>query len=126
MPHATPITPNDASKIEIVFEISGGIGGVEQSWIIRGDGSVQDQAGKTYAVPAIEVAQLLSEVTAAGFFDLAAAYEDIACADCFAYSISVNDGQRIKRVRMLDGGQLPEQAQQVIRLLRAFVSAFAP
>lgn len=114
----------DASSNRIVFEIGGGIAGIRQSWTINADGSVQDQNGRTYAAPASEVTQLLSEVTAAGFFDLAESYEDIACADCFAYTITVSDGRRIKRVRMLDGGQLPDQAQQVIKLLRAFVSAF--
>lgn len=72
------------------------------------------------------MAQLLGELTAAGFFDLNETYEDIACADCFAYSISVNDGQRLKRVKMLDGGQLPEQARRVVGVLREFVSALEP
>ncbi len=114
------------SKVEIAFEISGGIGGMTQSWIIRGDGSVVDHNGKAYALPPTQVAQLLGEITAAGFFDLNETYEDIACADCFAYSISVNDGQRAKRVRMLDGGQLPERAQRVVGALREFVLALEP
>ncbi|BCX02204.1 MAG: hypothetical protein KatS3mg053_0142 [Candidatus Roseilinea sp.] len=118
--------PNDSSEVEITFQISGGIGGIEQSWVIRDDGSVSDKTGKTYAVAPERVARLLNEVTAAGFFELDAAYEDIACADCFAYAITINDGKQSKRVTMLDGGQLPDRAKRVIELLRAFVSALEP
>ncbi|PJF47590.1 MAG: hypothetical protein D6709_01425 [Chloroflexi bacterium] len=132
-PARTPAAPPPAatrasaeSEIEIAFQISGGIGGIERSWVIRGDGSVMDHNGKTYALPPAQVAQLLAELTAAGFFELDETYEDIACADCFAYSITVNDGQRAKRVRMLNGGQLPEQAQRVVGALREFVSALEP
>lgn len=85
-----------------------------------------DHDGKVYALPPMQAAQLLGELTAAGFFDLNETYEDIACADCFAYSISVVHGQRAKRVEMLDGGQLPEQARPVVGVLREFVLAPEP
>lgn len=116
----------DPSKIEIAFAVSGGIGGIEQSWLIRGNGSVLHNTGQTYAIAPARVAQLLDELTTAGFFNLDATYEDIACADCFAYSISVNDGRQAKRVKMLDGGQLPDQARRIVELLREFVSALEP
>ncbi|MCS6849354.1 MAG: hypothetical protein RMN52_16770 [Anaerolineae bacterium] len=117
----------DSSEIEIFFEISGGIGGIRQSWTIRGNGEVLGREGKTYTMPPTRVAQLLYKLTSAGFFDLGAVYEEyVVCADCFEYLIQVNDGRRVKRVRIVDSGQLPDQVQQVVRILRGFVSELEP
>jgi len=126
-PPPRPTEPASAAPaaVEITFELSGGIGGQYALWTIRGDGRITRDNGERYSVPPERVAQLLDEITRAGFFDLQEVYKEAECADCFSYVIAVNDGRRTHRVSMLDSGQLPAPARQVVVVFREFVSALA-
>jgi len=125
-PRPTEPAPAAPGAAEITFELSGGIGGQYALWTIRGDGRITRDNGESYTIPPERVAQLLDEITDAGFFDLKAVYKEAECADCFSYVIAVNDGRRTHRVSMLDSGQLPAQARQVVAALRGFVAGLAP
>jgi hypothetical protein len=124
-PRPTEPAPVAPAGVEITFELSGGVGGQYALWTIRGDGQITRDNGESYTIPPERVAQLLDEITDAGFFDLRAVYKEVECADCFFYIIAVNDGRRAHRVSMLDSGQLPASAKQIVMLLRDFVSALA-
>jgi hypothetical protein len=127
-PPPRPPTPTLTSlAFEITFEISGGIGGQYALWTIRSDGQVsrRDQAGvEHYMVQPEEASRLMEALRTAGFFALRPVYEDVACADCFVYVITMNDGQRVHQVRALDAGNLPAEVQAVVNLLRNFVASF--
>jgi hypothetical protein len=127
-PPPRPPTPTLTSlAFEITFEISGGIGGQYALWTIRSDGQVsrRDQAGvERYMVQPEEASRLMEALRTAGFFALRPVYQNVMCADCFVYVITVNDGQRVHQVRALDAGDLPAEVQAVVRTLKSFVASF--
>ena len=127
-PPPRPPTPTLTSlAFEITFEVSGGVGGQYVLWTIRSDGQVswQNWAGaEQYVVQPEEASRLMEALRTADFFALRPIYQNVMCADCFVYVITVNDGQRVHQVRALDAGDLPAEVQAVVNLLRNFVASF--
>lgn len=124
-PSATSL-PTGQRAIEITFKIEGGFVGRDESWIIRGDGRIQRSMGETsstYTVAPERVAELLSAMQTAGFFDFDELYEASICADCFIYTITVADGQRLKRTKAVADNQLPEAVREVVSLLEQFTAS---
>ncbi len=115
------------ATVEILFEVSGGVGGQYAKWTIYGDGQISRQGrfdSEQYVTAPEDVRRLLDNLYAAGFLDLQTAYANVMCADCFNYVIAVRDGQRSHRVYAVDAGQLPAEMRHVIQILRTFVNAF--
>lgn len=130
-PRTSPPSPSapspDPSTVQIVFEVSGGVGGQYAKWTIHGDGRVSRQGrfdSEQYVTTPENVSRLLEELRAAGFFDLRVSDEGVWCADCFNYVIAVSDGRRSHDVRAIDAGQLPAEVRMIIQMLRTFVAAF--
>ncbi len=125
-PPRAPIPTLTSLAFEITFEVSGGIGGQYVLWTIRSDGQVsrQDRAGVAqYVVQPEEASRLMEALRAAGFFALRPVYQEVMCADCFIYVITVNDGQRVHRVRALEA-TMPAEVQAVVNLLKNFIASF--
>ena len=94
---ATSTAAPRRSISEGAFEYSrtGGVTGTDERWRFFSDGRVVDAQGVEYEIPETEIASLLEEIEALGFYDWEVGRNRLgSCADCFTYTISAhNDGQ---------------------------------
>lgn len=128
---ATP-TQGDAVPLEdgavIVFKREGGIAGVSEAWRVYPDGRVMADGAQPNHVAPEEVALLLSEIEALGFFKMNSAYgQSSQCADCFYYTLTVAVGEKTKTVETVDAASdAPPELQQVLEKVSAWLSGVAP
>jgi hypothetical protein len=116
-----------------VYSRDGGIAGLNEVWTIYPDGSVShavhpqgEGPEKQYQVSVDEVAGLLSQLQALGFFELTGSYMPLdTCCDRITYGIEARRGRQANRVITLDGApQTPPELWQAIDLLNAFIAQF--
>jgi len=127
-PVATP-TPSQAEPVRsasdklsgqlggavITYQMSGGFAGITQQWAIYADGRITRSDGREWQITPAEVEQLLADIKAAGFFDLADNYMPLnTCCDRFAYALTVNSDGQTKTVTTIDAApNVPEGLSKV-------------
>ena len=115
-PPTTTFAPNTA----VIFKRTGGIGGLNEEWIIFTDGRIQTTSTTIPELSAERVSQLLNSLETAGFFELDDTYlpED-TCCDRFFYEITAVNNSTFHTVTTLeDTPDMPEALQQTLRLIQ--------
>jgi glucose/arabinose dehydrogenase len=122
-------TGNDVAQAPdqavIVFKRGGGFAGVDEEWTIKVDGTVESKDGKVASVAPEQVAAVLAEVKAMGFFDMAEAYgQKDTCNDCFTYEVTVTMGGQTKTVSTHDAAKdAPAELGQILNAIMTLVGA---
>jgi hypothetical protein len=122
----TPVRPttDPTGGVAILFQRSGGLLPSELQWAVYLDGRVVTGKGEEESVPAGQVQALLAELNGLGFFELQDSYGlSAVCNDCYTYSITVNDGGRVKTVIAVEGAaDTPDTVLAIIDALNTFLS----
>ena len=122
----TPVPPtaDPTGGVAILFQRSGGLLPSDLQWAVYPDGRVVTGKGEEKSVSADQVQALLTELNGLGFFDLRDSYGlSSVCNDCYTYSITVNDGGRVKTVVAVGGAaDTPDTVLAIIDALNAFLS----
>jgi hypothetical protein len=123
-PLTSPLMPGEAL---IVYHRSGGIAGLDETWLIYPDGRVQYQgglAGQAKQLTANQLNRLIEQVRASNFFQLKDSYVPAdTCCDRFLYEITVSLDGRVKTVRTLQAepdvpatlGNLPADINSILQ-----------
>lgn len=120
---STPVPPttDPTGGVAILFQRSGGLLPSDLQWAVYSDGRVVTGQGEEKSVPAERVQALLAELDGLGFFDLDDSYGlSAVCNDCYTYSITVNDGGRVKTVVAVDGAaDTPDTVLAIVEAIQA-------
>lgn len=117
---ATAVTRPGTQEEVIVYARTGGIAGISEQWRFLEDGRVFDEQGVEYSVSDSDIANMIEEMDALGFF----AWEFEAprlgsCADCFTYSIAATYDGQSSQVIFLDGQQdVPEEIWSILEAIQ--------
>ncbi|MEW5986129.1 MAG: protealysin inhibitor emfourin [Chloroflexota bacterium] len=108
----------------ITYQRSGGFAGVMEEYTIQSDGTVATKDGRTFQVEAAQVAQLVEDIEALGFFDLTGDYlPDDTCCDRFEYILTVTKGDQSNTVMTVDAAEeAPAELFQIIDKVNAFIA----
>ena len=123
---APPSPTADATGgVAILFQRSGGLLPGDLQWAIYPDGRVVTGKGEEKSVTLDQVQALLAEIRLLGFFDLQDSYGlSSVCNDCYTYSITVNDGGRVKTVIAVEGAtDTPGTVLEIIGAINTFLSS---
>ena len=121
----TPPPTSDATGgVAILFQRSGGLLPSDLQWAVYPDGRVVTGKGEEKSTSADQVRALLVELNTLGFFDLQDSYGmSSVCNDCYTYSITVNDGGRVKTVIAVQGAtDTPDSVLDIIDTINSFVA----
>lgn len=104
----------------IVYERSGGLAGVSDRRAVYPDGRIVSSEGQERWGTEQEVAELLDEVEALGFFEMQDAYGPLnACCDRFIYQITILRGDKAKTVRVVEAEpDIPQEFWRVAELIQ--------
>jgi hypothetical protein len=119
---ATPAT-NDMDEAAITFHLSGGLAGVDETWTIYPNGRVVYPEGEEQNLDAAQVATLLDDIEALGFFEMKDSYGQFSqCNDCFTYTLSVSSGGKVKSVSTKEGASdTPPELLQILAKINSLV-----
>ncbi|HAX82450.1 MAG TPA: hypothetical protein DCY40_07790 [Actinobacteria bacterium] len=106
------------------IHISGGIAGIDETWMLAADGTVLGPEEYLGAMTSDDRARLEAAIDAAGFFDLDSEYlPDDQCCDRFLYELTVTRGGVTHSVTTLDGADAPEA---LFLLINTFLEVVRP
>jgi hypothetical protein len=119
---------NEAAGVTIVLEMSGGIAGKMEKWVIYPDGRVTANGAELGTASAEQVQALVRELEGLGFYELEDRYGHLStCNDCFNFTILLLREQGEKTVSYVDGGSgVPEQVFEITARIHAFLSELEP
>lgn len=100
--------------VAIVLRREGGFAGRKDLWTIYNAGRVESNKGETQQIGPEAVRALLQDLAANGFFELQDRYINPGCADCYEYTLTVNDQGKTKTVQANDAGKMPDTLRQSI------------
>jgi hypothetical protein len=117
-------TTNATGGVAILFQRSGGLLPSDLQWAVYPDGRVVTGKGEEKSASADRVQSLLAELNDLGFFGLQSSYGlSSVCNDCFTYSITVNDGSRVKTVIAVEGAaDTPGSVLEIIDTINGFLA----
>jgi hypothetical protein len=116
--------PKDFSKISIVLEKSGGIAGEMERWTINGNGQVVSSKGGQRSLDPAAVGSVVEQLEQMGFFEMEEGGLPTSCRDCFTYTLTVSDGERVKTVTAVEGAvETPQDVLQAVGLVAGLVGA---
>ncbi len=122
---STPVLPttDPTGGVAILFQRSGGLLPSDLQWAIYSDGRVVTGQGEEKSVSAEQVQTLLAELKGLGFFELQDSYGlSATCNDCYTYSITINDGNRVKTVVAVVGAaDTPDTVLAIIEAIETFL-----
>ena len=106
------------------IHISGGIAGIDETWVLAADGTILGPGSHVGLLTADQRARLEAAIVAAGFFDLDSEYlpED-PCCDRFNYEVTITSGGRTHTVATIDGADAPES---LFTLIGTFLEVVRP
>jgi len=134
MASPTSVTPSEGKigaigdEAVIVFKRGGGLAGVSEEWRIYPDGQVVSMGAPPRKAPAEEVALLISEIKALGFFEMNDVYGRFSrCADCFHYDLTVTSAGKTKTVSTMDAASdAPPELQKVLEKVTTLLASLPP
>ncbi len=111
----------------IDYSRTGGFIGIDERWRLFADGRVTDAQGVEYEVSEIEIAGLLDEIEALGFYDWEIGPERLgSCADCFTYTISAHQDGQSNQLSFVDAQNgVPEGIWVILDRIQAIVDSIA-
>lgn len=91
------------------IRVSGGIAGIDETWVLAADGTVNGPLGRSGSLAPDQVEALADAVIDARFFDFDAEYlpED-RCCDRFTYELTITQGGRTHTVATVDAADAPD------------------
>jgi len=116
----------------IIFEQSGGIAGIQETWRIYGDGRVvkEDRHGQTAPaerIPAEAVRDAIERIVGGGFLDLADEYLPAdRCCDRFTYRLTVVYDGTEKTVTTMDGAERPPALTEALEVVNQLIGQATP
>ncbi|MDX1416142.1 MAG: hypothetical protein R3293_18235 [Candidatus Promineifilaceae bacterium] len=125
---ATPEPPVDAAltnsedEVLLVYKRSGGYAGLNEEFTVSGSGRISAKDGREWQVDAHQVDQLLQEIEALGFYDLAPQYKTKdPCCDHITFELTVNSGDRLHTVSGVSGAPgAPDQLWTISNHVQQF------
>ena len=106
------------------IRVSGGIAGIDETWVLESDGTVLGPDGYVGTLSAADRSSLEATVAAAGFFDLDAEYLPVdQCCDRFTYRVTITRGEDTHTVTTIDAAEAPES---LFALIQVFLEAVRP
>jgi hypothetical protein len=110
------------------YQRSGGFAGLDETWLIYGDGRIVEPNGNETLIEPEQVAQLLVDLEEAGFFQLDPTYEpENPCCDRFTYVLTAQVGERANRMSAVDGVEsVPEELWDSLAIVRLFIERNTP
>ncbi len=122
-PGAAPTTAAGAPVIVLVR--SGGFAGRTDRWTLSGDGRIATVQGTKQAATPDQVAALLSDIQALGFFKLNDQYGALSqCRDCYNYEMTVAAAGQTKTVRWV--GEASDTPPALAQILARFNKLITP
>ncbi|MCI0399135.1 MAG: hypothetical protein L0322_29955 [Chloroflexi bacterium] len=130
----TPVGPGAEEGVAVVYEVSGGIAGLREQYVIYANGFVDkkigppegDQPVQTFEVGPERVTRLLAMLGQAGFFELEGDYiPENPIYDGFQHVITATLGDQTTRIRTIDAAdetELPPAVTESVVLVEAFVA----
>ena len=111
----------------IAYHLSGGLAGVDETWMIFADGRITNPGQLAGQVEPEAAAGLAAAIQALGFFEMQSSYLPAnTCCDRFSYEITLIMDGRAHRVSALEAEPgAPEAFWQAVRLIKDFLSAHA-
>jgi hypothetical protein len=118
----------------VVYQVSGGIAGITEQYVISANGSVEkkvgppegDQPAQTFEVDPERVNRLLSMLGEAGIFELEGDYMPKSpILDGFQHVITITLGDKTTMIRTMDAAdetELPPAVTESVALLQEFVA----
>ncbi len=116
------------SDTMIIFERSGGIAGVQETWRFFGDGrAVREErrkgAREQMQLSADVVNDAVQRIVEGGFMDLAEEYvPDNPCCDRFTYRLTVVSGGTVKTVTTMDAAAQPPALAEALAIVNGLIS----
>ena len=88
----------------VEYTRNGGFAGISERWRFFANGRIIDAQGVEYMVSETDMADLLDEIEALGFFDWEVGPRRLgSCADCFTYTINAYRNGRSNQISFVDG-----------------------
>ncbi len=114
-------TATFAPNTAVIFNRSGGIAGLDETWTVFLDGTVETNSTTQPQLSAEDVEQLLNSLESTGFFELEDRYmpEDTCCDHIFYQVTAVSGSQRHTVATLETTPDMPEALQQTLRLIQA-------
>ncbi len=136
-PQETPVpqdgtAPQEEKPIDmpsgavIVFKRSGGLAGVDETWVIYPDGRIVGADGTAFQAPAEAVDDLLTNLEELNLKNLAGDYTPLnPCCDRFFYELSIDIKGLKLLIKTADGASgVPEAVWQALDLVSEFIAAY--
>jgi hypothetical protein len=130
---AEPVAPGIEEGV-VVYQVSGGIAGIMEQYVISANGSVEKMVGSSegdgpvqaFAVDPERVSRLLSMLGEAGIFELEGDYMPKSpILDGFQHVITITLGDKTTMFRTMDAAdetELPPAVTESVALLQEFVA----
>jgi hypothetical protein len=114
-----------AEDIVIKFTRSGGFAGLDETFLIYEDGRIVGANGEERHVTSEQIASVLQQIEAAGFFNLAESYlPRDSCCDRFIYQITVQKDSQTSTVITIDGAEdQPEGLTMTLAVITMLLSS---
>lgn len=119
-PAAAPTTsPATPSGLLVQYQLSGGIAGLSETWLIYADGRVEHSgsgSGQARQLSPDQITTVVAAMRAANFASLKESYVPLnQCCDRFLYVITLTLDGQTRTVRTLDAA--PDEPPALTRLL---------
>jgi hypothetical protein len=123
---SSTVASQSVSEPVLVYQRSGGIAAVRETWRIYADGRVVAK-GQEWQVAPVEVEDLLEEIEAAGFFELEGEYmPKDTCCDRFTHRLTVEWNSKAHTLTTLDSTPgAPAAVQTTLSLVNNFFNNLA-
>ena len=128
VPAATnvPVSTPPSGDLTITFKKTGGIGGVNETYTLKPDGSVDSSKGPKQAEGgATAAAKLAGAISATGIYAVAPGKymgKDVCC-DRFAYDLTLSIGGKSYNYSTVDGAEdVPPALAQTVGLISQYVA----
>jgi hypothetical protein len=122
-----PVTTPPAVDLTVIFKRSGGIAGVNESYTLKPDGSLDTSKGPKQADGgATAAAKLASQIAATGIYAVAPAKYLPAnpCCDRFTYDLTLTVGGKSFNYTTMDASETaPAALTQTVGLIAQYIAA---
>jgi len=107
----------------IEYQRSGGIQGLDETYMIYSDGRITSTAGGEWTVPPEEVQQLLAQIVQTGLFESKqSGPKTVPCCDRFSYTLTVRFEGQTYIFQTYDGAEnQPEAIQSAFDVVTDFI-----
>jgi hypothetical protein len=126
-----PAVPEPVSLPEGVvlsYQRSGGIAGMDESWLVYEDGRIEGPDGLVSNSEPAQVEQLLADLEEAGFFGLdSQTTPENPCCDRYVYVLTVRAGEQAQQMTAVEAVEsVPAELWDSLEIVQAFLEPHTP